>query len=288
MKVFFTASFAWALCTFMYWNNTALAQSHHVAIDNSAIVTIDSKVLGRKYDLLIKVPKDYGQQNNRAKKYPVLFLNDGPYTFKVAAGVTHMKQMDKVIIVGISFAKGQNGQYSRVRDLTPEEDTSWTKYETGGAPRYLQFIEDEVFTYVENNYRVNTNQRILSGQSLGGSFGAWVLLSKPELFSSYILTSPSLWYKNDLIYNIEHNYHARTQQLNANVYIATGALETKNNGMNNDMAVDQTRFVNHLHARNYQGLTLVGEIIDGTDHYSTFPVGLSKGLMFVYEQLKLH
>lgn len=287
MKLFISNWLAWSFLSLCGVVGNAYAQNQSFEIDNSKVVTIDSSVLQRKYDLFIKVPNGYNQSKNSAKKYPILFLNDGPYTFKVAAGVTHLKPMDKVIVVGISFAHGENGQYSRVRDLTPEQDKTWVKYETGGASRYLQFIEEEVFTYMETNYRVNVNQRILSGQSLGGSFGAWVLLSKPQLFSSYILTSPSLWYKNDLIYKVESDFFQQNKKLKANVYLATGALETKANGMNNDMAIDQTRFVKHLNNRRYQDLNLLSEIITGADHYSTFPVGLSKGLMFVYEQLGL-
>ncbi len=253
---------------------------------NTRVVTIDSKVLGRKYDLYIKVPRGYDHPDNSAKRYPALYLNDGPYTFKVAIGVTNPRPLDKAIVVGISFAKGESGMASRVRDLTPEHDASWQDYETGGGASYLEFIENEVFTYIESNYRINTDQRILAGQSLGGSFGVWVLLTKPELFSSYILTSPSLWYKDHLIYQTESTYHEANKQLSANVYMATGGLETRANGMRNEMAQDQLKFVDHLRSRQYQGLNLAAEITEGTDHFSTFPVGLSKGLMFIYDQFE--
>ncbi|MFT5297527.1 MAG: putative alpha/beta superfamily hydrolase [Colwellia sp.] len=276
-----------ALCLVLYVN-CSLAKTeanYSFEIKNSEILTIESKVLGRKYDLNIKIPRGYFKKENKSKKYPVLYLNDAPHTFKVAAGVTHFPSMDRAIVVGISFAHGENGQYSRVRDLTPEIDESWTKYKTGGAPKYLEFIEDEVFAFVENNYRINVNQRILAGHSLGGSFGAWVLLTKPELFSSYILTSPSLWYKNDWIFDLEEKYFKSHTSLNAKVYIATGALETLDNGMRNDMVDGHVKFLKRLHSRNYQGIIVKDEIVDGTDHYSTFPVGLAKGLMFIYKDL---
>mgnify|MGYP000645418275 CR=1 FL=1 len=134
-------------------------------INHSTIFTIESKVLDRKYDVFVKLPHDYFWEASKSKKYPVIYLNDGPYTFKVAAGVTHMRKMDKAIVVGISFAHGENGQFSRVRDLTPVVDDSWTKYTTGGATKYLEFIEKEVFQFIEQNYRIDTERRILSGQS---------------------------------------------------------------------------------------------------------------------------
>ncbi|MGR6871474.1 alpha/beta hydrolase [Pseudomonas sp. HK3] len=254
-------------------------------ISNSEIVTIESTILNRKYDLYIKVPRDYFEEKNQSKQYPVLYLNDGPHTFKVAAGVTHFPSMDKSIVVGISFAHGENGQNSRVRDFTPVVDKSWKKYVTGGATEYLAFIEREVFPFVEKNYRIDVHNRILSGHSLGGSFGAWVLLTKPSLFSRYILTSPSLWFKNDYIFDLENEFSKTNNSLNAKIFVATGALEVPENGMRNDMVDGHVRFIKRLRSRHYQGLYISDEIVEGTDHYSTFPVGLAKGLKLFYQEL---
>ncbi len=287
MKQFIIKSLALTLVLFVSYSDANEAESRRFQIADSKIITIDSKVLGRKYDLFIKVPRGYFREKNKAMTYPVLYLNDAPHTFKVASGVTHFPQMDKAIVVGVSFAHGENGQHSRVRDLTPIVDDTWTKYKTGGAPNYLKFIENEVIAYIEDNYRANPNQRILSGHSLGGSFGTWVLLTKPELFSSYILTSPSLWYKKHWIFSLEEQFHLENRALKANLYFATGSLETIGDGMYYEMADDQVRFVKQLLSRNYQGLTIEEEIVKGTDHYSTFPVGLSKGLLFTYKQMKL-
>lgn len=256
-----------------------------VEINQYETFTIDSNILGRKYQLYIKTPSDYHHKGNQAKKYPVLYLNDAPHTFKVALGVTHFKSMDKAIIVGISYALGEDGQFSRVRDLTPEHDKTWTKYATGQAPEYLKFIENEVIHFVDKNYRTEPAKRILAGHSLGGSFGAWVLMTKPQLFSDYILTSPSLWFKQEMIFALEEKYAAKNPQLNAKVFVATGGLETPNHGMENNMVDVHQRFLQRLRSHNYQGLTISDEIVSGTDHYSTFPVGLAKGLRWIYQDL---
>ena len=253
-------------------------------VKNSEVFTISSPALGRKYDIYIKVPYDYSDKENEKKKYPVLYLNDGPHTFKVASGVTHFQSMDKAIVVGIAFAHGEDGQFSRVRDLTPEEDKSWKSYKTGGAADYLAFIENEVFSFVEKEYRADPKKRILAGHSLGGSFGTWVFLAKPELFSSYILTSPSFWWKNDAIFETEEVYASNNKQLKINVFYATGSLETPENGMK-EMVKGHQKFVSRLLSRNYIGLNLQDEIVQGTDHYSTFPVGLAKGLRWIYQDL---
>ena len=233
------------------------------------------------------MPFGYAHKENKNKKYPVLYLNDAPYTFKVATAIAHRRELDRAIIVGISRAHDEHYQYSRVRDLTPEYDKDWKEYKTGGANDYLKFIEKEVFEFIEKNYRADSSRRILSGHSLGGSFGAWVLLTKPQLFSNYILTSPSLWYKNDMIFDLEEAYSNKNKALNANVFIATGVLETPEHEMKNNMVVGHKKFLQRLTSRNYQGLHLQSEIVSGTDHDSTFPVGLSKGLRWIYKELKI-
>ena len=254
-------------------------------IADSEVFSFESTLLGRTYDVYVKTPRGYRDPENKNRKYPVLYLNDGPHTFKVAAGVTHFPTMDKVIIVGISFAQGEDGQLSRVRDLTPEVDASWTRYKTGGAPEYLAFIEQELFPHIERRYRTNTTKRILAGHSLGGSFGAWVLMTKPELFSGYILTSPSFWYKDELIFDLERAFAKNHTTLNAMVYVATGSLEVPENGMRNNMVDGHRRFLKQLRASDYRGLMIRDEIVEGTDHYSTFPVGLAKGLNMFYQQM---
>lgn len=265
--------------------STVTTREHGFEIPNSEVHTIESRGLNRKYDLYIKLPNDYFDEKNRLKKYPVLYLNDGPHTFKVAAGVTHFPSMDRAIIVGISFAHGEDGQHSRVRDLTPVVDKTWKDYATGGAPAYLKFIEHEVFPFIEEKYRVDVKNRILSGHSLGGSFGAWVLVTRPNLFSGYILTSPSLWFKDNLIFDLEEEYSKANTSLDAKIFMATGALETPENGMRNDMVAGHMRFIKRLQSRNYRQIRLRDEVVEGTDHYSTFPVGLAKGLRYMFRDM---
>ena len=90
-------------------------------------------------------------------------MNDGPYTFQVGSCVLHLSSLDKAILVGISYAKGENGVSSRVRDLTPEIDETWIKYQTGGASEYLKFLEEEVMSFIENKYRIDATKRCIDG-----------------------------------------------------------------------------------------------------------------------------
>ena len=64
--------------------------------------------------------------------------------------------------------------YTPVRNIETEEyfeqrldeaGLSNVDVETGGAPLFLDFIRDELFPFMETNYRIDTNMRMLSRYS---------------------------------------------------------------------------------------------------------------------------
>jgi len=268
--------------------STTMAESSQpFSIPGTSIYTLKSEKLERSYDIYVKIPTDYDNPKNTNVTYPVIYLNDGPYTFQVASGSLHLPmgnshKFERAILVGISFAKGEGGMASRVRDLTPHVDKTWKKYKTGGAQAYLNFIANEVTPFIENKFRADPTKRTLSGQSLGGSFGAWVLLTRPELFSNYILTSPSLWYKNRFIFNLEKTYAASHKDLKATVYFAVGEKETVTNGIRHPMVSQLEKFVTALKLRNYPNLKLKVDIIPGALHETTFPQGFIRGSHWIF------
>jgi len=148
----------------------------------------------------------------------------------------------------------------------------------------LNFLEKDVFSFVESHYRVDSSRRTLAGQSLGGSFGAWVLLTRPELFESYILTSSSLWFYDHNIYDFEQQYAEEHKDLKAKVYFAVGEYEDlEHQNTRNDMVGDQKSFVAKLRSRNYQGLIVKDEVISEGLHETTFPVGFTKGVRWLFD-----
>lgn len=262
-------------------------ESKAFEVPRTAVHTIVSSASGRSYEIYIKTPVGYEDAANSKVKYPVIYLNDGPYTFQVASGLTHLpmgnsRKFERAILVGISYAEGEAGMASRVRDFTPVRDASWTRYETGGAPQYLAFLEQQVFPFVETHFRADPTRRTLSGQSLGGSFGAWVLLERPELFSNYILTSPSLWFHDRYIFDLEQSRAGEWNDLDAHVYFAVGEMETVDNGMTNPMVSQLVEFGDRLRSRGYPNLKLQVEVIPGALHETTFPFGFMRGTHWIF------
>lgn len=156
---------------------------------------IHSKELDEERTLNIYVP--YGYPEDSTTRYNVIYLLDGSANedFVHITGLVDFLSTYGIIppsiVVGIA-------NVDRKRDFTFQTSVEADKKEfptTGGSEKFIAFIENELLSWVDKNYRTNSN-RLLIGQSLGGLLACEILLKKPDLFSEYIIVSPSLWWDN--------------------------------------------------------------------------------------------
>jgi predicted alpha/beta superfamily hydrolase len=150
-------------------------------IPRSLVIELIDPISKRIYPLFIKLPKSYAK--NKDRRYPVIYLTDANYAFQLVSGATrypmNVSKMEEAIIVGISYAKGSKRDNSRVRDYTPTLSIAW-KQQTGGAQQHMEFIENIIFEYISQNYRTDTTNLTFMGNTLGGLFGTYILLTKPQ------------------------------------------------------------------------------------------------------------
>ncbi len=152
---------------------------------------INSAVMGEERSVLVRVPTNY---DGGTEKFPVVYMLDGHGSYlSMMPGIIENqywgKHIPEMILVSI-----QNTV--RTRDLTPTVDKN-KKFVTGGADKFLRFIETEVIPLVEKNYRTQP-YRIFAGHSYGGLTVVHSFLTRPELFNAYIAVSPYLHWDNDL------------------------------------------------------------------------------------------
>lgn len=186
------------------------------------IRTLHSTVLNEERRLNIYLPGSF----DKTKSYPVIYLLDGSYNedFLHITGLTQFYNMTfgmpEAIIVGIS-------NVDRKRDFTHHTDAADLKQEfptTGHSAAFIQFVEQELKPFVEQHYKTNGTNYLI-GQSLGGLLATEILLKKPELFSHYLIVSPSLWWDNESMINQADELIAQQQKHDRFVYIAVGAKE---------------------------------------------------------------
>lgn len=239
------------------------------------------------YKLFVMTPPGYGAPENAGRRYPVIYLNDGELMFMAAAGAPllswYNRQLEEVIIVGVSYASGENPIASRQRDLTPVEDASISG-ESGGAADYLALFREKIIPAIESDYRADPARRTLAGHSFGATFAAYSMFTAPDLFESYILVSPALWYGDRAIAKREDRFFAEHKSLPARVYMAVGDLEGPKGGLKNlDMVNDERAFAARLRSRNYSGFELRDEVLgEGVNHSTSFAAAWLRALEWLY------
>ncbi len=213
------------LVAFLLYLNIAVAQVKTVSesqFDIGEIKTIQSKILNERRILNIYLPPTY----NKDKSYPVLYLLDGSANedFLHIVGLVQFYnlqfQMPDFIVVGIA-------NVDRKRDFTFPTDAADLKKEfptTGGSAKFIDFIESELQPYIQSKYST-TGTKFIIGQSLGGLLATEILLKKPQLFTHYLIVSPSLWWDNESLLKNAPALLEQNKNSTAEVYIAVGMKE---------------------------------------------------------------
>lgn len=246
-----------------------------VEIKGSQIRSLKSKETGRDYDLYIQPTGDL----KSGKKYPVLFVLDGQWDFKllnsVYGGLHYDKYVPEMIIVGVTYS-GENPNFDELRamDYTPTPETRHKG--SGDAAKFLAFLKKDVIPFVEKNYNANPNKRILMGSSLGGLFTLYAMLSEPNLFYGYVAASPAVSWDTDFSFRHEKQFAAKNKDLNARLYIAVGDSEELTEPVKN--------FIKIIKSRNYKSLKMETRILEDERHAGNKPEIYNRGLRFVFKE----
>ncbi len=289
------------LCTALLLAHPTLAQAADApvpgyVIPDTQVYRIEAKALGRAYPLYVSLPPSYASSPDR--RYSVLFTTDAPQSFPLIRGLQQRlrageRGLEDAIIVGLGYAEGDSGTYSRRRDYTPSpngdidaaSDKPGIPVRYGEAEGYRLHLRDEVFPFLESRYRIDPKRRIYAGHSYGGLFGTHVLLTEPEMFAKYILMSPSLWYDRRLMIARERGFAMRHKDLQAQAYFLIGGEETVPDPDtepfgNSRMAMvqDMDEMVRMLSSRGYPGLRVQQKVFPGEDHGSVYPDAIREGM----------
>ena len=167
------------------------------------VLTFDSEILGEERELNIYLPQTY---ESGSDSYPVIYLLDGTLSedFIHIAGLTQfgsfpwVKLNPECIVVGIS-------NIDRTKDFsfpTNNEEDLKNFPTSGKSASFISYLKDEVKPMVESKYRINKSSTLI-GQSMGGLLATEILFKNPDLFDNYIIVSPSLWWDDQSLLEIE-------------------------------------------------------------------------------------
>jgi len=283
------------LVLIIIFSNKLVAQSRSIpTINQQKEHRIKSKVNGISYSVFVSLPKNYSKTDTT--HYPVLYLLDGNSGFPVAHATRQMLDLagalEDFIIVAIGYEWEKSYQpwfATRWNDLTPTSDTKTDTSRnylgllnmpkgtliSGGAARFLSVLKSEIFPFIQKEYKT-TDDRGIYGHSFGGLFATYCLLTEPGLFQRYGISSPSLWWDNRKMLDIEKSFSLTNRTVNARVFLSVGG------GENEAMISGMKAFADALKEHNYNGLSLTSQVFDAETHFSVFPASVSRAITVLY------
>ncbi len=271
---------------FLFPMTSAIANkaSAPLVISHTEVVnlpTADNKI---DYQLYVHVPAECQKPNAQCK---TVYMLDAEYSFALSAQiVTHLSNRGRippVISVAIAYLDKSQYRNNRTRDYTPFFVGSGgygkqaQRYSGGGAA-FLKVIEQEIIPYVENNYPASVDDRTLVGHSYGGLFALYAWLWSPELFSNYIIVSPSLWYgEKQALRTVRETCESSSFDGSRNMYLAVGEYEEQASS-GRLMVSDLRQLEGLLKSCEKRKVSTYLRVFEDETHASIFPAAYSTGL----------
>jgi len=176
---------------------------------------IESTILGEERKYVVYLPEGY---ENSKDKYSIMIAvnaNYDPY-FAHTASVTQLlsggARMPPTIVVGVHTL-------DHARDFFPVPHPRIP--DSGKADNFLRFLIEEMCPLIEMEYRTN-EFKILYGQSNGGMFTVYTLLTKPDSFNAYVAGSPMLGWGTEVFHERAKNLFSKGESLNRYLYMEYG------------------------------------------------------------------
>ncbi len=244
---------------------------------------LKSIILEEDRPIVISLPIGY---NTSKANYPVLYVLDGLQNIKHTVGtvelLTESGLIPPLIVVGIE-------SLDRTRDLTPS-NAGQNVYggtgnsgipQSGGAPKFLKFLSDELVPYMDSNYRTHP-YRILEGHSLGGLFSVYALMESKDLFDAFIVEAPALWWNKEEMTEKAKTFFKSHESLNKTVYFGIGG------GDGWGMRQELTRYVDVVKQNTSKNFRWFHEEVGDEGHMASRLLLNYNGLKFLFSDIKIH
>ncbi|MFN8278218.1 MAG: alpha/beta hydrolase-fold protein [Chitinophagales bacterium] len=212
---------------------------------------------------------------------PVVYVLDGFWWSDMAAGVltdySRSGKIPKCLMVSLDYKKG-DGVYARSTDLIyPGPGITNGATKTPEAPKFYDFLQQELLPQVEAKYAADTTLRILFGHSLGGAFVLYATLSHAQhpLFTKCIAASSSIGLGSDnYIFSLEDSVAKQVSDLPVSLYLGVGTYVGSATVMHEEL-------YRRLKNRHYPSLKIgfgTSNYEHGPDAYPAF----QQGIQFIF------
>jgi uncharacterized protein len=253
------------------------AGSQPVPVPNSQRIQFPSNIVAHTYTIDIALPDSFATDDN--SRFPAIIVLDGQWNFPlvdhVADSLFYDGLLPQTVVVGITYDLPYTELLERRRlDFLPSP-TQEVIGETGEADKFLQFLATELMPHLAKEYRVDTSNATLVGQSYGGVFTLYAFLSDPLLFRNWLAihpvgNPPSAWQKQDpqaLIATADFPSEFPASTLHLSVA-----------GMETDALPLAAAFADQLQRPPHTGLEVRFSVIEDLKHVSMKGSAVAQGL----------
>ena len=247
------------------------------------------ETLGRT--LHVALPEGYG---TRAEPYPALVCLDAQWTFgtvcDAALNLGLARLLPRVIVIGVGWTttSAREVVHARAAAYTPTSaaipaSVARSMAEApvfGQGPTFQRWLLDEALPAMRARYPIDPAQQTLIGHSLSGLFGLYTLLTRPQSFSRWLLASPSSWWDNKMIFELEASSASEALRASGQVFLSVGSEEMLIGEI--PMLANTQALYERLALRQRAGFDTTLAILEGEMHHSTIPAAVSRGLRWLY------
>lgn len=194
----------------------------------------DIRIIGREFSIpqldrrrrvSVLLPWNYDQSDLR---YPVLYLQDGQNLFESNApfgtwgldrqlAIMAEKGQGDFILVAID-----HGGKERIQEFLPYNSPKWG---AGLGRDYARFLAETLKPYIDSHFRTLPEREHtgIGGSSMGGLISIYAGVLYPQVYSRFMIFSPSLWI-SDRIYREPLRFHHLSP---TRIYLYAGGKESK-------------------------------------------------------------
>jgi predicted alpha/beta superfamily hydrolase len=196
------------------WADQTVAPAKHTLTgDVHYLRAVASTFLPRKRDIIVWLPPDY--EENRKRRYPVLYMHDGQNLMDAATSFTgaewrvdeaalqlvQAEAVEPLIIVGVYNTQDRFSEYTQVKDTG-----EFAQLGGGNADAYGRFLVEELKPMIDRTFRTKPGPQDtgLAGSSLGGLVTLHLGLKYPNIFRRLGVVSPSVfWGNKDIVTRVK-------------------------------------------------------------------------------------
>ena len=249
------------------------AYSHNQK-DTLEIVNIKSSINGGTYQLYIRTPQNYSNQ----QRSPAILLLDANYYHRTFVNLYDSMvnpENDNQVIIGIGYLPNPMNDTLFMRDFTPSFIDGYPN--SGKADQFKQVLETELIPTILENYSIDKSRLSIVGHHYSALFLTWLLTQERPKFSNYVICSPVLVFSEDFTdFKIDN-------QDNAGIYLSSGSSKIK---FVDDLELNESKFTDlskELANRMNKSNAIETSFFESTLRYDDLYKGFFSGISYILE-----